>query len=87
MSDKDRMLEFVKRSIAQGGTGDTRAGKGLLVLQLKYFNENAGLVDMDVRDALEELDRDGEICLFALGPGDLDNVVIQLPSPAGGTGG
>ena len=81
MTDLDRMLDFVKRSIEGGGTGDPRARKGLLVLPLKYFRENAGLVDMDVQDALEELDRDGKICLFALGPGDLDNVVIQLPSP------
>jgi len=81
MTDLDRMLEFVKRSIERGGVGDARAGKGLLVLQLKYFYENAGLVEMDVRDALEELDRDRRICLFALGPGDLDKVVIQLPIP------
>ena len=81
MTDLDRMLAFVKRSIEGGGVGDTRAMKGLLVLQLKYFYENAGLVEMDVRDALEELERDGKICLFALGPDDLDNVVIQLPIP------
>ena len=81
MDDLRKMLDFVNRSIAGSGVGDPRAPKGLLVLQLKYFYENAGLAEMDVRDALEELDREGKICLFALGEGDLDNVVIQVPNP------
>lgn len=81
MDDLQKMLDFVKRSIASGGVGDTRAGEGLLVLQLKYFRENADLAEMDVRDALEELDRQGKICLFAMPEGDLGNVVVQLPSP------
>ena len=81
MDDLQRMLDFVKRSIASGGVGDTRAQKGLLVLQLKYFYENADLAEMDVRDALEELDRDGKICLFALPENHLGNVVVQLPCP------
>jgi hypothetical protein len=76
-----KMLDFVTDAIKRGGTGDTRAAKGLLVLQLKYFYENADVPVAAVRDALEELDRDGKICLFALPEGDLDNVVIQLPSP------
>ena len=81
MDDLQKMLDFVKRSIARGGVGDTRAREGTLVLELKYFYENAGLAEMDVRDALEELDRRGKIYLFAMGEGDLDKVVIQLPRP------
>jgi len=76
-----KMLDFVGRSIKSGGVGDTRAAKGLLVLQLKYFCENSGVPVTAVRDALEELDREGKICLFAMPGNGLDNVVIQLPSP------
>jgi len=76
-----KMLDFVTESIEAGGVGDPRAAKGLLVLPLKYLCENAGVPATSVPDALEELDRDGKICLFALPEADLDNVVIQLPIP------
>jgi len=76
-----KMLDFVTRSIQRGGIGDTRAAKGLLVLQLKYFYENVDIPASAVRDSLEELDADRKICLFALPERDLENVVIQLPIP------
>lgn len=72
-----KMLEFVTRC-ADGGHGDTRAGRGWLVLQRKYFYENAGVPPEEVNEMLEDLDRDGKICVFALGENQLDNVVIRV---------
>ena len=78
MTNKEKMLVFVTQR-ADGGHGDKRAGVGWLVLQRKYFYENVDVPPDEVIDTLEEMDRDGTICLFAVGNGDLDNVVIRLP--------
>jgi len=78
MTNKKKMLEFVKQS-ADGGHGDTRAGVGWLVLQRKYFYENVDVPPEEVTDTLEEMDRAGNIYLFAVGNDALDNVVIRLP--------
>jgi hypothetical protein len=78
MKAMDKMLKHVMELIGSRA-GDPRATKGLLVLQMKYIYEDSGVAVADVRDSLEELDRDGKICLFALPEGDLENVVIQLP--------
>lgn len=79
--NRRKMLEFVKRSIADGaGAADTPRFKNWLILQLKYFCENTGMGNEEATDALEELSREGEFYLFALGE-DYDNVVIYLPRP------
>jgi hypothetical protein len=85
--NEQKVLDFVKRSV--GHCGDQRAGKGLLVMQFKYFLENIPALDCApkqsaqvIQDTLEELDRDGQINLLAFidGQGQYDNVVIQLPA-------
>jgi hypothetical protein len=78
MTNEEKMLEFVTHD-ADGHHGDTRAGKGWLVLQRKYFYENVDVPPEEVTDTLEEMDRDGSIYLFAVGRDDLDNIVIRLP--------
>lgn len=79
MTNAEKMLEFVTQR-ADGRHGDTRAGVGWLVLQRKYFYENADVPPDEAIYTLEEMDRDGTICLFAVGNDDLDNVVIRLPN-------
>jgi len=45
VTNKEKMLEFVTQR-ADGRHGDTRAGVGWLVLQRKYFYENADVLLM-----------------------------------------
>jgi len=78
MTNEEKILEFVTRG-ADGAHGDTRAGEGWLVLQRKYFYENVDVPPEELTNTLEQMDRAGNIYLFAVGNDDLDNVVIRLP--------